>query len=405
MPGNISNISTGSTCGNYPWRLGYSSEQKASLGSLVPSNNDETLFQHRDIGVEKGVLARFKTFILRPVSTESSEHSVGAWLTLHKEALASKGGARLVQELEQVGSWGRTSVAEAAGSVRDRLDVSLIAERMLASVAQSVQISVLSGVENSGAKAKGVDQSVLESVVGKVAKIVVETGAKIDAKNIAESVAKSIAQNIAERVEKVFKESVGEVLEEDIANNAAKNAAQSVALGVETSVAESVERGIAQIVEIEQLRLADISNQIAKASDVIERRNVEAKSPAPMPTLKELANMKTWLGPENSQERLGRLQEGLLGIKNEQSTPSSTRSAAAQLLEDIRGYGMDFWIGGDRSIEARFGSTSAEGRLEMAMKLNDWADEATELLLKPEAEKLEVKDQGQEALSLGFQYV
>ena len=392
--------------------------------TVVEANTaDKGLLRSEGVGAAKGGLARFKAFILRPVQAvmrgvnqllhrpapKAAEVSAVLTLETYKEALASKGGkAGLQQKLEQVVCWGRTSIAkDAVGRVGGLREVSRFYEQMRTKAAKGILKNILKSIHRNNLYLD-VNQYVLENVAKGAAKIVVGSDTAIDAKKVATSV----AMNIAELIEKCFKENCLDVLEAsnasdklNIVEDVSPVVVCRVAKSVELMVAERVEWLIGEVVKAEQAVQASILGRLAKASDLIERRNVEAKSPAPMPTLDQLADMNTWLGPENSPERLGRLQEGLLGIENEPSTPSSTRSAAAQLLEDIRGYCMDFWIGGDQSIEAWFGSTSAEGRLEMAMKLNDWADEATELLLKPEAEKLEVKDQGQEALSLGFQYV
>ena len=400
--------------------------------TVVEANTaDKGLLRSEGVGAAKGGLARFKAFILRPVQavmrwvnqllhrsalTEPNKYSVGVALTLYKEALDSKGGTRLLQELEQVGSWGRTSVAMSAkrvcGSVRDWFDVSLIAEQMLANLTEDIQKNVLKGVGKSLATEfdYSIDQRVLESVAKRAVKMVVESNTKIDAKSIASNVAKSIAKSIEKSIEKAYKEAVDEGFKERVGDDLTVGEVKKLVVqDVVGRVASRVERRIEDFAKLELNGLSsNIRPVLAMVSGVIERRNVEAKSPAPMPTLDELADMKTWLGPENSQERLGRLREGLLGIESEpstpSSTPSSTRSAAAQLLEDIRGYGMDFWIGGDQSIEAWFGFTSEDDKLEMAEKLNGWADHATELLLKSEAEKFQVKDQGQ-AASNRLQYV
>ena len=408
MPGGIS-ISTMS-----PSVIAEPFRSEGSVTVLERNTADTGLFRSNDVVAAKGVLARFKAFILRPgqavirwvhqllhgPAPKAAEVRAVLTLETYKEALASKGGkAGLQQTLEQVVRWGRTSSAEDAkdafGSVGGLLDVSSISERMHGVVAQGILKMILKGLANG--VDLGVDRSVLESVAKKAAKIVVERDTKIDAKDIAMSVAVSVLESI----EKSLKEGVLR----NLGVGDALFVTGLVSRDVASYVARKVETVITAFVEGKQDMLAHLLGRLAKASDVIERRNVEAKSPAPMPTLDQLADMKTWLGPENSLERLGRLREGLLGIENEPSTPSSTHSAAARLLEEIRGYGMDFWRGGDQSIEAWFGSTSEDDKLEMAKKLNVWADDATELLLKPEAEKLQVKDQDQEASSRGFQYV
>ncbi|MDD2052261.1 hypothetical protein NPS46_06845 [Pseudomonas putida] len=370
-------------------------------GTLVGTNTADTgLLRSEGIGAAKGGLAHFKAFILSPAQ-KAAEVSAVLTLETYKEALASKGGkAGLQQKLEQVVRWGRTSIAKDAfvrvGGLRD---VSFISQWKYTRAAKGILRNILKGLDSRHDLILDVRHNVLENVAKSAAKIVVESDAAIDAKKVATSVATSVA----EIIEKNFKEDFVAGFDASNASHALY-IAEVVSPAVACCVTERVEWWIGEVVKEEQAVLASSLERLAKASDLIERRNVEAKSPAPMPTFKDVENMKTWLGPENSLERLSRLLEGLLGIKNEQSTPSSTRSAAAQLLEG-GGYGMDFGRGGDQSIEAWFGSTSAEGRFEMAKKLNDWADEATELLLKSEAEKFEVKDPGQEALSLGFQYV
>lgn len=97
------------------------------------------------------------------------------------------------------------------------------------------------------------------------------------------------------------------------------------------------------------------------------------------------------MGSENSQDRLSKLREGLLSIKGKDI------GAAVLLVEFIQDIEIDAWAAGGPAIDDWFKNASPMEKKEVAVKLNDWADKATGLLLKLEFGKLQVKDQGRAA--------
>ena len=333
-------------------------------------------------------------------------------------ALRANEGARLLQSLELVESYARTSCAKAAKDVREEMckgvsarQGSATAELMVASavnraaesVAQSFDKRVVKSIAKSAVNgvvkiiAKSVAKNGIAKLIANIEKGLVEGVSKIDAKSIAQSIekidaksiAKSIAKSVAKSVEKTVEQNIAKSLEKCVAQSVAQNIAKSVAENVAESVERTVEKGIAQKVDI---ALADNLNQFAKtAYDVINNIDLQANTPAPEPTAEALADMKTWMGSENSQDRLSKLREGLLSIKGKDI------GAAVLLVEFIQDIEIDAWAAGGPAIDDWFKNASPMEKKEVAKKLNDWADKATGLLLKLEFGKLQVKDQGRAA--------
>lgn len=150
---------------------------------------------------------------------------------------------------------------------------------------------------------------------------------------------------------------------------------------------------VAQSDELQQFFLADDLNEFArKARGAIQHRNAQAQTSVPAPTRAQLADRTTWLGPENSLERLDKLREGLLGIRDERSRPlpaPTPLDAGALLSERVRGLDIKAWLAGGRPVDTWFAHARLQSRLEVAMALNGWADKATELLFEAEVEKLQ----------------
>lgn len=376
----------------------------------------------------RGGLAGFKAFILHPVQAvifgvnpllqRSALKPAQASDNLERPlqphgALRANEGARLLQSLELVESYARTSCAKAAKDVREEMckgvsarQGSATAELMVASavnraaesVAQSFDKRVVKSITKSAVNgvvkiiAKSVAKNGIAKLIANIEKGLVEGVSKIDAKSIAQSIEKIDAKSIAKSVEKTVEQNIAKSLEKYVAQSVAQNIAKNVAENVAESVERTVEKGIAQKVDIDRPALADNLNQFAKtAYDVINNIDLQANTPAPEPTAKALADMKTWMGSENSQDRLSKLREGLLSIKGKDI------GAAVLLVEFIQDIEIDAWAAGGPAIDDWFKNASPMEKKEVAVKLNDWADKATGLLLKLEFGKLQVKDQGRAA--------
>lgn len=397
--------------------------------SLVSSNDKDKALLHRSSsGAEKGVLAGFKAFILHPVQAvmfgvnqllqrpalkpAQASDNLERPLQPHG-ALRANEGARLLQSLELVESYARTSCAKAAKDVREEMckgvsarQGSATAELMVAgavnraaeSVAQSFDKRVVKSITKSAVNgvvkiiANSVAKNGIAKLIANIEKGLVEGVSKIDAKSIAQSIEKIDAKSIAKSVEKTVEQNIAKSLEKYVAQSVAQNIAKNVAENVAESVERTVEKGIAQKVDIDRPALADNLNQFAKtAYDVINNIDLQANTPAPEPTAEALADMKTWMGSENSQDRLSKLREGLLSIKGKDI------GAAVLLVEFIQDIEIDAWAAGGPAIDDWFKNASPMEKKEVAVKLNDWADKATGLLLKLEFGKLQVKDQGRAA--------
>lgn len=398
--------------------------------SLVSSNDKDKALLHRSSsGAEKGVLAGFKAFILHPVQAvifgvnsllqrpalkpAQASDNLERPLQPHG-ALRANEGARLLQSLELVESYARTSCAKAAKDVREEMckgvsarQGSATAELMVASVVNRAAESVAQSFDKR--VVKSIAKSAVNGVVKIIAKSVAKKGitrliaksiekglaegvSKIDAKSIEQGIENIVAQSVEKTVEQNLEKYVAQSVAQNIAKRVAENIAKSVAENVERTVERTVEKGIAQKVDIDRPALADNLNQFAKtAYDVINKIDLQANTPAPEPTAKALADMKTWMGSENSQERLSKLREGLLSIKGKDI------GAAVLLVEVIQDTGIDAWAAGGPAIDDWFKNAGPIEKKEVAVKLNDWADKATGLLLKLEFGKLQVKDQGRVA--------
>lgn len=392
--------------------------------SLVSSNDKDKALLHRSSsGAEKGVLAGFKAFILHPVQAvifgvnsllqrpalkpAQASDNLERPLQPHG-ALRANEGARLLQSLELVESYARTSCAKAAKDARETMfkgasarQGSATAELMVASTVNRAAESVAQSFDKR--VVKSIAKSAVNGVVKIIAKSVAKKGitrliAKSIEKGLAEGVSKIDAKSIEQGIEKIVAQSVEKTVEQNLEKYVAQSVAQNIAKSVAENVAESVERtvekGIAQKVYIDRPALADNLNQFAKtAYAVINNIDLQVNTPAPEPTAEALADVKTWMGSENSQERLSKLRQGLLGIKGKDI------GAATLLVEVIQNIEIDAWVAGGPAIDNWFKKANPMDKRKVAMSLNVWADQAAGLLLKPEVEKLQVKDLGRAASS------
>ena len=381
----------------------------SSVTVLKASTADTGLFRSNDVVSAKGVLARFKAFILRPgqavirwvhqllhgPAPKAAEVSVVLTPGEYAERLPEL--KALLRGLERIVLYDRTTIANAAKGVlkaqyegvsaHDWARGVANAKLIVARVAQSSVEKVAERVGSSIAHC--IDESISYRTAGSVSDITVDEIEKDFSKNLEESVAKalevSVEKDVAQRVAKIF----------------AQNHAMAVAQNVPTGVVKSAAMAVAQTVVKDSdagVLFADHLNQITKAAyGVIQKRNVEASTPLPTPTDEELVHIETWLGPENSLKRLDKLWVGLFGVRVKEG------DASALLAENIQGFSIEVWGEGGPLINDWFKNASPMVKREVAVELNDWAVQATALLFA-EAEELQVKARSQ-AASNRLQYV
>lgn len=143
----------------------------------------------------------------------------------------------------------------------------------------------------------------------------------------------------------------------------------------------------------ERFELAEHLNDFAKrACGVIQQRNAQPEHSACVPKLTHLRSISTWLGPDNSQERLCTLREGLLAVRDapqEQRVSWATRLAVGELLgERPLGFDMAVWAEEGDSMTRWFSDAFPETKLQLSAVLNDWADQAARQLFDAASEKI-----------------
>lgn len=146
--------------------------------------------------------------------------------------------------------------------------------------------------------------------------------------------------------------------------------------------------------EIKQFFLADDLNQFAvKACGVIQRRNEESTRAALGPNETQALAMETWLGPDNSQERLHALYEGVKSILNSPQGSKlpwpASMDAGLLLGKRFLDFDMKVWIEGGESVTKWFEYASFESKARLAADLNGWADKAAELLFESAVEQIQ----------------